>query len=241
MAGNTLSEDIEESTKQGHEQLKEGNLENASEAFEKAVECAEELKDGYTQRACHFNLGACYVARGDAKKGIEHLRKALPPHKETDGNANYADLQYNLGIAYDTLGQLENAVECYEIAVSDYKSQQNKEMEGETLVKLGVDCSALGQAERAAVFYKDAAIIYHENGDKNSELLILASRAALLAELNDIENCAQVLRQVIELCQEVNDNVLKGKMIIKFDSNCGPFTRFGVNMSIAINQNSYLK
>lgn len=206
-----ISEQIDGTTRLGHEQLAKGNIDDACRSFERAVELAEDLKEGFTERACYFNLGACYVARGDPKRGVENLLKAFPPDKESDGRTNYADLQYNLGTAYDALGDLHKAVECYETAAEEYRTQENQEMRGETLVRLGKDWTSIGELKKAAEIYEQCAQIFQEMGDKNTQLLILNNLASLLAELRDIASCGKVLTQVFELCREVEDNALKGE------------------------------
>lgn len=214
-----ISDEIDGATRQGHEELAKGNIEEACSSFEKAVQLAEDLKEGFTERACYFNLGACYVARGDAKRGVEFLLKAFPPEKESDGVTNYADLQYNLATAYDALGEVDEAVKYYEIAAEEYKTQGNEEMRGETLLKLGNDCTNRGEIKKAAEFYQQAAEIFQELGDKKTQLLILNNLASLLAELRDIGRCGTVLTQVIELCDEVDDVPLKGKFLFLLSVN----------------------
>lgn len=219
-----ISDEIDGATRLGHEELSKGNIDEACHSFEKAVQLAEDLKQGFTERACYFNLGACYVARGDAKRGVEYLLKAFPPEKESDGITNYADLQYNLATAYDALGETDKAVKCYETAAEEYRTQGNQEMRGETLLKLGNDFTSLGKIQEAAEIYQQSAEIFQEIGDKKTQLLILNSQASLLAELRDIQSCGRVLTQVIELCVEVDDIALKGKsfycMLVQYNSLC---------------------
>ena len=211
MNSKAISEEIDGVTRLGHQELAKGNIDEACNSFEKAVQLAVDLEEGFTERACYFNLGACYVARGDAKRGVEFLLKAFPPEKESDGITNYADLQYNLATAYDALGEIDKAVDCYKIAAEEYKTQGSKEMRGETLLKLGNDCTSLGKVKEATEIYQQSAEIFQEIGDRKTQLLILNNLAGLLAELRDIENCSKVLTQVIELCVEVDDNALKGR------------------------------
>ncbi|KAJ7385258.1 TeTratriCopeptide repeat [Desmophyllum pertusum] len=85
-------------------------------------------------------------------------------------------------------------------------------MRGETLLRLGKDWTSVGEMKKAAEIYQQCAEIFQEMGDKNTQLLILNNLASLLAELRDIANCGKVLTQVIELCVEVDDNALKGKV-----------------------------
>ena len=209
--GTNAHEEVDRLTRHGHNYLSEGNIDDACAAFEQAAALSSQIKEGYTERACYFNLGACCVAQGDAKKGLEYLKKAVPPDKDVDGCANYADLQYNMGLAYDALNQLQTAVECYETALLEYRSQSNQEMQAETLNKLAVGCSAIGETAKAAGYFGEASGVYKSLGDKKNEVLSLTSRASLLGQLKDIDECAKALILVIELCEDLSDQTLQGK------------------------------
>ncbi|XP_031572581.1 tetratricopeptide repeat protein 24-like [Actinia tenebrosa] len=210
--GTNVHEEVDRLTQHGHTCLSEGNIDDACSAFERAAALSSHIEEGYTERACYFNLGACYVAQGDARKGLEYLKKAVPPDKDSDGCANYADLHYNLGLAYDALNLLQSGVECYETALMEYKNQNNQEMQAETLNKLAVDCSAIGEAKKAADYFGDAAGVYKGLGDKKNEVLALTSRASLLGLLKEIDECAKTLTLVIEQCEDLTDQTLQGKI-----------------------------
>lgn len=205
-----VHEQIDSLTQEGHKSLSEGRLDEACLFFDKAASLSTTLDERFTERACYFNLGACCVAQGDAKKGLEYLKKALPPDKDTDGTANYADLNYNLGLAYEVLGQFDSSVECYEVALREYKTQDNQELQAETLNKLAVACTTTGELSKAANYYGNAGDVYKSLGDKANEVFALTSRANLLGEIRDIDNCAETLRAVIAICEELTDQTLQG-------------------------------
>lgn len=211
--GTNIHEEVDRLTQHGHTCLSEGNIDDACAAFEQAAALSSHIKEGYTERACYFNLGACYVAQGDARKGLEFLKKAVPPDKDSDGGANYADLHYNMGLAHDALNQLRSAVDCYETALIEYEHQSNQEMKAEALNKIAVGYSAIGEAAKAAGSFGVAAEVYKSLGDKKSEVLALTSRASLLGQLKEIDECAKTLTLVIELCEDLTDQTLQGKYL----------------------------
>ena len=61
--------DIDKFTKLGSEQLQNGHMEKAQQSFELAYRRSKELDDGFTERACAFNLGALYIAFNKPDKG----------------------------------------------------------------------------------------------------------------------------------------------------------------------------
>nr|XP_022339221.1 tetratricopeptide repeat protein 24-like isoform X5 [Crassostrea virginica] len=130
--------EVEKFSKLGTQDLQNNHPERALESFKYAFKCSKELvDDGYTERACAFNLGAVYIALGNGKKGIEILNKALPPNNTREGRSN-GDLFFNLGLGHETMGNSEEAVRNYKKALEEYKVERdNVQMEAETLEKLG--------------------------------------------------------------------------------------------------------
>ncbi|XP_048753430.1 tetratricopeptide repeat protein 24-like isoform X2 [Ostrea edulis] len=130
--------EVEKFSKLGTQDIQNNHLERALESFKYAYKRSKELEDdGYTERACAFNLGAVYIAIGDSKKGIETLNRALPPDNIREGRSN-GDLFFNLGLGYENIGNTEEAVKNFKIALEEYKIERdNVQMEAETLEKLG--------------------------------------------------------------------------------------------------------
>lgn len=201
--------EIENKTKQGHQLFQDGDVVNSYLAYEKALQLARETNEGFTVRACLFNLGACCVAEGEASKGLEFLLRAIPPDKESDGSLNFADLQYNLAVAYDVLGQPSEAKRCYEVALKGYKELSNKEMEGEVFLKLGGTLTSLNLLKEAAKIFQEGEDVFQKLMDDRHEVLCLSSRATLLAEMRN-EQCQEIVKVVVERIAQLKDDLLKG-------------------------------
>lgn len=128
--------DVEKYSKIGTQDLQTGQLDQALEAFKYAYKRSHELEDGFTERACAFNLGAAYIAMGQPKRGLEILHKAVPPENRREGKSN-GDLYFNFGLGYEGLGNYEDAARNYTKALEEYRAEgDNSEMEIETLEKL---------------------------------------------------------------------------------------------------------
>lgn len=201
--------EIENKTKQGQGLFQDGDVVNSYLAYEKALQLARETNEGFTVRACLFNLGACCVAKGEASKGLEFLLRAIPPDKESDGCLNFADLQYNLAVAYDVLGQPSEAKKCYEVALNGYKELSNQEMEGEVFLKLGGTLTSLNLLKEAAEIFQEGEKVFQKLMDDRHEVLCLSSRATLLAEMRN-EQCQEIIKVVVERIAQLKDDLLKG-------------------------------
>lgn len=128
--------DVEKYSKIGTQDLQTGQLDQALRALKYAYKRSHELEDGFTERACAFNLGAAYIAMGQPKQGLEILHKAVPPENKREGKSN-GDLYFNFGLGYEGLGNYEDAARNYTKALEEYRAEgDNSEMEIETLEKL---------------------------------------------------------------------------------------------------------
>ncbi|XP_033749635.1 uncharacterized protein LOC117334243 isoform X4 [Pecten maximus] len=129
--------DVERYSKQGTADLQVGHIDKALDAFKYAYKRSRDVDDGYTERACAFNLGAAYIAANQAKRGLDVLQQAVPPDNKKEGRSN-GDLYFNFGLGFENLGNLEEAVRYYMKSYEEYKSERdNLQMEAESLEKLG--------------------------------------------------------------------------------------------------------
>jgi tetratricopeptide (TPR) repeat protein len=85
--------------RKGFDYQNQGNLEQAIQEYQKALE----LNPDYAQ--AHTNLGTVYLGKGDYDQAIGHFKRTL--------ELNYYDSKahYNLGLSYVYQGELEKAKE----------------------------------------------------------------------------------------------------------------------------------
>ncbi|XP_078237341.1 tetratricopeptide repeat protein 24-like [Pogona vitticeps] len=89
--------------------------------FKKAYLLSGRLGEPHTRATCLFNLGATYVATGQAEKGLKCLKKAGRLTGEVDPS-----LYFNLAMAYENLGEPQRAAEFYRKALRGYSASQGR-------------------------------------------------------------------------------------------------------------------
>ena len=73
-----IAMDVERFSKLGIENLHQGQIQQALEAFTNAHKSAQALGNhGYMQRACAFNLGALLISMGRFNEGLHYLNLAV--------------------------------------------------------------------------------------------------------------------------------------------------------------------
>ena len=206
--------EIQALTKYGHEQLTQGLAVDANETFLSAYQLARQTNDLYVIRGCCFNLGACYVAGGQAKLGLKYLELAIPPVNDEDGIENFSDLWYNIGVARHAIRDIEKAVLAYEKAQDGYNKLNSKKLEAECLSKLAVCYHLVGRLKDSQTSYYKAHEVYEKLGDRNNQALCLVSLTSVFSELKDIDGCAKVLDILLDVCQELEDYFLQGDIFV---------------------------
>ena len=83
-----------------------GNLEEAIEAYEKAISIKPDYAEAYG------NMGVTLKDQGKLKEAMEAFKKAL------EVRPDYAEVYNNMGNAFKDQGNLEEAIEAYEKAIS---------------------------------------------------------------------------------------------------------------------------
>eukprot|EP00111_Clytia_hemisphaerica_P001594 TCONS_00004542-protein len=204
--------EIQSLTRYGHDLLMKGSTVEASEAFLNAYQFAKQENNPYVVRACSFNLGACYVASGQAKVGLKYLEMAMPSVIDDDGLENFSDLWYNIAVARHSMGDIEQASIAYQKAQEGYNRLDSRKLEAECLSKLAVCYHLLRRLSESKTSYYKAHESYERLGDRNNQALCLVSLTGVFSELKDIDGCAKVLDILLDVCQDLEDCSLQAKI-----------------------------
>lgn len=202
--------EIQALTKHGHDLLMKDSKHEASETFLNAYQLARKTDNTFIVRGCCFNLGACYVASGQANIGLKYLEMAIPLDQNEDGIENVSDLWYNIAVAHHSIGNIEKACVAYEKALVGYNKLSSFKLEAECLSKLAVCFHLLGRLKDSKTAYYKAHEKFEQIGDRSNQALSLVSLTGVFSELKDIEGCAKVLDILLDVCQELEDHFLQG-------------------------------
>ncbi|GFO36181.1 tetratricopeptide repeat protein 24-like [Plakobranchus ocellatus] len=185
--------DVECFSKLGTEQLQQGYMQRALEAFTNAYKSSQALGNhGYMQRACAFNLGALLLSMGRFNDGVHYLSLAKPNEGCKDGKSN-GDLYFNFGLAYEGLKDNAESRRYFERALGEYRSERsNIKMEADTTRRIGHLCVNSGQFAEAEVWIKQLIQAYESLGDKESRLQAEAERAHLLLKMGRVEEAEEI-------------------------------------------------
>ncbi|GFS03192.1 tetratricopeptide repeat protein 24-like [Elysia marginata] len=210
--------DVERYSKLGTENLQQGQLQQALEAFTIAYKSAQALGNhGYMLRACAFNVGALLISMGRFNDGLQYLKLAKPDEGCRDGRSN-GDLYFNYGLAYEGLKNFPESRYYLEKALNEYCSEHsNVKMEADTTKRLGQLCVTSGLFSEAEAWMKKLIQAYEILGDKESRYQAEAERANLLLKMGKVEEA-----------EEIADDCLKGAKMLMSPSTGNVFNELGL-------------
>ncbi|XP_064620014.1 serine/arginine repetitive matrix protein 1-like isoform X4 [Lineus longissimus] len=220
-----LSMDIDRFTKLGHEELQNGDVTKAVEAFLFAFKQAKQFDDGYLERSCAFNLGAVYIASNNPEKGLELLQRAVPPMNKRDGSSN-GDLYYNFGLGYESLKNSAEMVKYFQMALQEYELENNHEMIAALSKKLGQIYAKGSKSKEAADCYGKAAKAFGSLFQVEERILMLSNRAQQLLKVGDKTECLPTLDDCFQLCQKMENKSSQVKLygdLGLFYTQCGDY------------------
>ena len=199
-----LARDVDQFTKDGTSALQAEELNKAVESFELAFKRAQQLGDGFAQRACAFNLGAVYIAVKQPKKGVEILQHAIPPQNKHDGKSN-GDLFYNFALGYEALANPLEACRYFELALEEYQMEkQNSKMEAEVAITMGNLYIELREWLPAARAFGLASRSFGLMSDWENQAVSLCREATSLFQGQRPDLALQVADDCMILCQRVH-------------------------------------
>lgn len=198
--------DVEKYSDIGSQELQKGDVNRAFEAYEYAFKKSRELDNSYLERACAFNLGAAYIAKGQPIKGLELLQKAVPPLNKRDGRSN-GDLYFNFALGYEALMKYQDAIKYYKLALDEYKVENyNDSMEIETAQKVAQLCASLGYHKDAALYFNHLAGVYKRQNNTNKHVLTLSETANQLLLTGNLSEAEKQAEECFLLCESCMQN-----------------------------------
>jgi len=210
-----------EITRIAHEHLEKGELEKATEHFERAATEAESVEDSDLKISCFLNAGACFVSLGQYDKGLRLLESAAGAIKAAQGDteeggsphmlASSADVHYNSAVACQGLRDYGRAVREYATCVELYEKAGYRQQAADALASLAACHRESGQREKEKASLVRAQQLYRELEDHRGDAIVCTDMARACLSLGETEQCKQMLSRAKVICSRVDDQKTQGE------------------------------
>ncbi|XP_044294698.1 tetratricopeptide repeat protein 24 [Varanus komodoensis] len=178
-------------------------------AFKKAYLLSRSSPENHAQATCLFNLGAAYIATGNAQKGLRCLRKA----KRAGAQEEDGDFCFNAAAAYDLMGNHSKARELYGKAACEYGARRARRA-AEALTKQAYCLVSTGDPASAARAFCLAGRAYQTAGLPEDAAMAMreAANAFLRSGTHPPDDALEALEACGQLCAGITNLALLGKL-----------------------------
>lgn len=212
-------------TQAAHEHLNKGELEKATEQFEKAANDAEETISA--RISCFLNAGACLISLGDYKKGLSCLEAAasiisaqnpselqcMDEKEDREILDATADIHYNSAIAYQALSDYDRAVTEFQQCIDLYEKSNQLQNAAEVLSALASCNSEAGEHEKEIDCLVKLQGMYKQLGDNGGEAMTCAALAKAHLRAGRKGECRQMLSMAKLISVRVDNHKLLGEVL----------------------------
>lgn len=193
----------------------EGNPDEASNYFYRALRLANDMKNNNLSGILLMNLSNVLIQQKNYSKAIEYLTQSLDYHRKDGNRKEEANVLNNIGIIYFETGDYKKAREFFLRSLA-IKEEINTDPAG--LIKIYNNLGLIAKEENnpglAEEYYTSTLRISHQAGDKSGEAVALNNLGSLKLLQND-PDALPLLLQSIELSQTLG---LKKLTLANYDN-----------------------
>ena len=184
-----------------------GRLDEAAEAYEEAIKCAEKRNDRRSVAAIKGQLGTVRLLQRRYPEALNIYHETRDIFESLDELRTVATAWHQIGIVHRQAGQFELAERAYRESLAIRVRERYRPDEAASLNELGSLYDAMGRLEEAAAFYRQAADIYVERQDFAHEGVARSNLANTLIKLERYDEARRELRRAIECSKQYSHAV----------------------------------
>ncbi|MBA2247900.1 MAG: tetratricopeptide repeat protein [Chloroflexia bacterium] len=161
-----------------------GRVDQAREAFARAVELAREAGDVTLEQRAYGGVGIAYSQLNQPVEALNHLMLALDLARASGDAAHEAQWLGSIGEALWKFDQPEDAVQAINQAIGAARRAEDTDLQAGMMSLMGQIHVSLRERGKARNFYTQALALYREHGHIEEEIATLSSLGALAMEMD---------------------------------------------------------
>lgn len=182
-----------------------GELKEALNYYNKALENCKKIGDIKQTGAAIGNLGNVYYRFGEFEKAIDHYKKALEISKSIKDRSGEANRLGNMGNAYIEFGELDDAIDSYINALNISKEIKDIRQASTALGNLGNAYYKMGELDDAIDYYNQSLEISRDIKDKRGEGNRLGNLGNAYSELGEFDEAIDYYLESLNISKQVKD------------------------------------
>jgi len=184
------------------------NLDDAEEAYRRALELLGDDGPATDRAQVHSLLGALYYSRSDLARAVEHHEEALQLRERLGDSAGIGKSYNNLGIVAERRGDLDAAADWHARSVRLKAAAGDRPGLALAYNNLGVLYWKQRDLERAAAAFTASLDLKRRLGNRWGEAITLANLAEVLLDKGDLDGCTARLAEAEARSREAGNPTL---------------------------------
>jgi len=168
--------------------------------YRRAIEAGKVAVQKYPNNMdAHFCLGASYIAMGEFKLALEHMKKA---ERLTSDKEDLMDIYNQVGIIYEKMGYLDDALFYYSRSLSLARDLGNKSMQASVLNNIGAVYYYKGELDKALDYYEESLRLKTDEKEKATTYNNIAN---IYDKKGDYQKAVEYFQKAIEISERYGD------------------------------------
>jgi len=203
----------------GRVYLARSQPEEAGEAFEQALQAAQDLNDERRRADAHKGLGLALAARGDVEGAQVEYRRGIEICESLNDGEGVAWGYYHLGASYHQRGQYTQAMEYYRRSLERIEEAGVRDVGFRVCVlgSLGNCHYRVGETEQGIRFHEQALEMAERLSDFGTAADGLMGLGLIYREMGDVPHALHFCRKGLELA-EILDSI---RWVADVENNIG--------------------
>jgi len=168
--------------------------------YKRAIEAGKRAVQKYPNNIdAHFCLGASYIAIGEFKLALEHMKKA---ERLTSDKEYLMDIYNQIGLIYEKMGYLDDALLYYSRSLSLARDLGNKSMQAAVLNNIANIYEKKEELDKALGYYEESLRL---KTDEKEKVPTYNNIALTYGKKGDYQKAVEYFQKAIEIEERYGD------------------------------------
>jgi tetratricopeptide (TPR) repeat protein/nucleoside phosphorylase len=184
-----------------------GDVPNAIELFNRALDLAILKLDKLAQYFAHSNLGWAYSQQDEVRQSITHYRKALDLSREMNAVMREYAALIDLGFAHRRIGLFTESIGFYQEVLKTAHMREDRTWEIKALMGIGNVHRESGRLSQAVEFHEQALTLARTFHDRAGEAFVLIALGLDCRERLEYSKAIQLHEEALSISNEVRNRL----------------------------------
>lgn len=187
-----------------------GNLNEALDAFKKALPLHLEVSDSFHIANAYWDVGKILVDQGNFPEALTNLFLSLETFQNIQDMQGQAGVENSLGILYSKSEQFKKSIKYHRLAILHFSELGDLPSVALNYNNIGLSYKKMQNYDSALWYYQEGLTIARSEDFRMLEAVFYENMGSVRRELNQYDSAMSYHQQALEIANDIGYKVLKG-------------------------------